>query len=362
MNSPVNPPILDGHNDTILHLGLTERGNGRSFFVESDQGHIDLPRARRGGLQGGFFAIFVPNDHYDMAANVTHTAAGYAVNMAPAVDPQRARHFTWEALEVLRQLEPDSGGQVRIVYTAADLEACFATDTFAIIPHIEGAAALNPDLSDLPSFYDAGVRSLGLTWSRPNAFGYGVPFRFPHSPDTGPGLTDAGKALVRACNQLGILVDVSHLNEQGFWDVERITDVPLVVTHTAAHAVCASTRNLTDRQLDAVGASDGVVGVNFSIAMTRPDGQREADTPLTVIADHIDYIAQRIGIEHVALGSDFDGTSIPRAMGDVTGLPRLLDVLRARGYDAALEALACQNWLRVLKQTWKEDTNHGMVE
>src|SRR5204862_5975253 len=112
--------------------------------------------------------------------------------------------------------------------------------TIAAILHFEGAEPIDSQLNALEVFYRAGLRSLGLVWSRPNAFGEGVPFRFPSSPDTGPGLTAAGRELVRECNRLGILVDLSHLNERGFWDVADVTTAPLVATHSNAHALSAT--------------------------------------------------------------------------------------------------------------------------
>jgi membrane dipeptidase len=166
----------------------------------------------------------------------------------------------------------------------------------------------------------AGLRSLGIVWSRPNIFGYGVPFKFPDSPDTGPGLTEAGRRLVQICNRLGILIDLSHLNEKGFWDVAGLSGAPLVATHSGVHALCASTRNLTDKQLDAIKESGGLVGVNFHVGFLRADGQSNADTPLTEIVRHLNYMVDRMGIDHVALGSDFDGALMPQELGDVAGL------------------------------------------
>src|SRR5262249_13192549 len=140
----------------------------------------------------------------------------------------------------------------------------FEVGRVTVIMHMEGAEALSTDLSDLEEWYGRGLRSLGPVWSRPNAFGEGVPFAFPSTPDTGPGLTPAGRNLVNACNRLGILVDCSHLTEAGFWDVASLSLVPLVATHSNAHALCRSSRNLTDAQLDAIGESGGVVGINFT--------------------------------------------------------------------------------------------------
>jgi membrane dipeptidase len=222
------------------------------------------------------------------------------------------------------------------------------------IVHFEGAEAVAPDLSNLDAWYERGLRSIGLVWSRPNAFADGVPFRFPSSPDTGPGLTDAGRELVRACNRLGILVDLSHLNEAGFWDVARLSEAPLVATHSNAHALCASTRNLTDAQLDAVRDSGGIVGVNFAVSFLREDGRNDPATPMTEIVRHIDYLVDRMGVDHVGFGSDFDGCIVPEELGDVSGLPRLVDLLRGRGYDdAAIAKLTHENWLRVLRATWR---------
>jgi membrane dipeptidase len=190
-------------------------------------------------------------------------------------------------------------------------------------------------------------------WSRPNMFGYGVPFKFGHSPDTGPGLTDAGRALVRACNRLGILLDLSHLNEKGFWEVEKMSSAPLVASHSNAHAICPSTRNLTDKQLAAIKASDGLVGVNFNVPDVRTDGRRDMDASLEDVVRHVDYLVEQLGIERVALGTDYDGARMPEALRDVSMVPALYAALVMRGYDdASLKKIAYENWLRVLRLTW----------
>ena len=200
----------------------------------------------------------------------------------------------------------------------------------------------------------AGLRSIGPVWSRPNIFGTGVPFRFPGDPDEGPGLTEAGKALVRACNRLGILVDLSHLNAAGFRDVAALSDKPLVATHSNAHALSAASRNLTDRQLDAIAESGGVVGLNYAVGFLRDDGRRVSDTALTVMIRHLDHLLARLGEGGVALGSDFDGALIPREIGDVAGLPALVGAMRQAGYgDALVERICWGNWMDVLRRTWE---------
>jgi membrane dipeptidase len=353
-------PIFDGHNDTLLNLYLPERGGGRSFFARSDQGHIDLPRAREGGFGGGLFAVFVPPESGIPEQPAPDPDAAETVdNEMPesvALPPEHA-YAQRTAIAVtasLFHIEAESDGQLKVVRTVDELAACLRQDLLAAVLHFEGAEPIDPGLDALYVFYEAGLRSLGIVWSRPNAFGSGVPFKFPHSPDIGPGLTDAGKELVRVCNRLGIMVDLSHLNEQGFLDVAGLSDAPLVATHSCVHAICPSPRNLTDKQLDAIGESDGVVGVNFYVGFLREDGKHDADTPLTEIVRHVDYIAQRVGIDHVAFGSDFDGALVPEELGDVAGMPKLIAALRERGYDeAALRKITHENWMRVLRQTWR---------
>ena len=350
-------PVFDGHNDTLLNLYLTQRGGGRDFFEASDRGHIDLPRARQGGFGGGFFACFTPNPRMpDINADegLIKTTTGFEFPLAAPIDLAYAQRTTLGLAALLFRLEAQSDGQLKVVRTADELERCLTSGVVAAIFHIEGADAIDPELDALEVLYQAGLRSLGIVWSRPTAFGHGVPFRFPSSPDTGPGLTDAGKDLVRACNRLGILIDLSHLNEQGFWDVAALSDAPLVATHSNAHALCPVTRNLTDKQLDAVRDSDGMVGLNFAVGFLREDGLNNADTPLETMVRHIDYLVERVGLDRVGFGSDFDGAKVPADIKDVTGLPKLLDALRAVGYDEpGLRKLAYQNWLRVLRKTWR---------
>ena len=344
--------VFDGHNDTLT------RSDVRSFLQGSDNGQIDLPRARTGGLAGGLFAIFTPpapeSPERDPMYGITFTEDGYRVAERSPIDQAYAQEYSYAVIDYAHQFEAESQGQVKIARTVGEIETCFRESKLALVLHLEGAEAIQPNLSNLQAYYDKGVRGLGLVWSRPNAFGEGVPFAFPQSPDTGAGLTEAGKALVRECNRLGIVVDLAHLNEKGFFDVAEISSAPLVVTHADVYAICPSSRNLTDAQIEAVGASGGVIGINFEAMNTHPQSSIEQDVPLTQITQHIDYIVKRIGIDHVAFGSDFDGADMPNDLCDVTGLPKLIECLRDGGYDqAALEKIAYKNWLRVFRATWK---------
>lgn len=353
-----NPfPIIDGHNDTLLCLDSSERGKGRDFFVQGEDGQLDLPRAQKGGFAAGFFAIFTPTPTQAqmMRENLVITETGYEVRPFLSIDTIYAQQHTLKIAARLFRLEMQSRGRIKVVRTVEDLISCLESGVLAIILHFEGAEAIDSDLDALEVFYQAGLRSLGIVWSRPNAFGHGVPFKFPHAPDTGPGLTNAGQNLVHACNQLGILLDLSHINEQGFWDVARLSNVPLVATHSAAYALCRSTRNLTDMQLEAIKASEGIVGLNFEVANLREDAYDDPDTPLSVMIRHIDYLVEHMGIDCVGFGSDFDGSiTVSRELGDVAGLPKLVAALRDHGYDdASLRKITHENWLRVLRKTWR---------
>jgi membrane dipeptidase len=352
-------PVFDGHNDTLTQIHDATGEQARSFLERSDRGHVDLPRAREGGMAGGFFAVFTANRERERTPRPVTGPDGAAVPGAWTVDlPPRlprstALNHTLAVMSDLFRWERAAGGAMKVVRGVGELERCLSDGTFAAVLHFEGAESLDTRLEALDVFREAGLRSLGPVWSRPNAFGFGVPFDFPGTPDTGPGLTAAGKRLVRACNRLGILVDLSHLNEAGFWDVARLSQAPLVATHSCAWALCPSPRNLTDRQLDAVKASGGLVGINFHKGSLRSDGDATREASLTEIARHARYVADRIGVEHVALGSDFDGAAMPDDLRDVTGLPAVLEALRGAGFgDADLHRVATGNWLRVLGATW----------
>lgn len=352
-------PIFDGHNDTLTQIRNAPPEEARSFFERSERGHIDLPRAREGGLAGGFFAIFTANPHWERSIEPmvdeegNPVPGGRTVPLPPRLQRRTALAYTLSVMSDLFRWEEDAQGAMKVVRTTKELRRCLDDGTFAAILHIEGVEALDTGLEALDVFVQAGLRSLGPVWSRSNAFGHGVPFDFPRSPDTGPGLTAAGKRLVGRCNQLGVMVDLSHLNEAGFWDVARLSQAPLVATHSAAWALSPSPRNLTDAQLDAIAESGGVVGINYHKGFIRADGDFDAPTSVSEIARHARYVADRVGVEHVALGSDFDGAHMPDDLPDVAALPTLVDALSRAGFDDSdLRRIGTENWLRVLGETW----------
>jgi membrane dipeptidase len=347
------PLIFDGHHDLLLRLSTSGGREAVQGFVTGSAGHIDLPRARKGGFGGGFFAIYVPSP---MDLDETIAAMNQPQYDLPLPDPitsQVALPTVMQQAALLVDLERT--GTVRICHNTADIRAAFADDRIAAIMHLEGAEAIDPDFHALDVLYSAGLRSIGPVWSRPTIFGEGVPFRYPSTGDIGGGLTQKGRELVRHCNRMGVMIDLSHLNEAGFWDVARLSDAPLVATHSNVHAICPQSRNLTDRQLAAIGESGGMVGLNFATAFLREDGQMQGDAPLELLLRHLDHLIGILGEDHVGIGSDFDGAMVPDAIGDVAGLGALRAAMRTHGYSEALmKKLAHENWLAVLARTWGE--------
>lgn len=334
--------FFDGHNDLLLNLWLNYPDAPEQFFTGIEHGHLDFPRIQQAGLVGGLFAIFVPPHRY-----IVDT---YPAQARQLDDPLQVM---WQQFELLRQLIALSAGKMKLCTSAAELRQCQRDSVFAVVAHIEGADALDSEGVALEAFYQAGVRSVGPFWNLPNAFGEGVNGSFPGSPDTGPGLTSAGKHFILGLQQKRMMIDVSHMNEQAFWQTAELTTQPLIASHSSVHALCQQPRNLTDKQLLAIRNSGGIVGINFGNAFIRPDGQRQTATPLEQLVDHFLYVLDLIGDEHLGLGSDFDGVSVPEELGDVSGLPSLLQHLKQRGVpESSLQKIAYKNWFSALERTW----------
>ena len=340
-------PVFDGHNDTLLRLEMARRSGAPISFVEGHPSlQIDLKKAQKGHLAGGLFAMFVPPNLSD-AEKDDPAARQKQVGAADAVD------WTLGMIAEANRLERASAGKVRICRSTRDIRQAMADEALALVLHIEGAEAIGPNFNALETFYAAGLRSIGPVWSRDNIFGSGVPFDFPGSPDHGPGLTDLGKELVRHCNQLGVMIDMSHLNEKGFWDIQKLSEKPLVASHSNVHKLSQSRRNLTDKQLDAIAESKGLVGLNYAVGFLRADGQKvSSDVSLDLMVDHLAYLVEKLGDDGVGLGSDYDGAMVPDVVCDVSLNQKLIDQMRVRGFGEALvEKIAYKNWLSLLERT-----------
>lgn len=349
MNTKTEPAIFDGHNDVLLQLHQAGGVAASDSFLTGRNGAIDLPAAHAGGFGGGFFAVYVPSP-MDLDLEEM-TKDQYDLPLPDPVDWADAVPVVMAQTAILFDLE--ARGALTVCRSAADIRAALDAGKVAAILHIEGAEAIDPDFHTLEVLYQAGLRSVGPVWSRPTVFGHGVPFRYPATGDTGPGLTDHGLRLVKRCDEMNIMLDLSHLNEAGFWDVARQSTRPLVATHSNAHALCPHSRNLTDKQLAAIRESDGMVGLNFAVAFLREDGKMLADVPLEQMLRHLDYLIEHLGEDRVGFGSDYDGAVVPEALTSCAGLPELRRAMAMHGYDDALMSKLCHgNWLRVLEQTW----------
>ena len=338
MIPPLNrdlPPIFDGHEDFITQIkGRGSRSavmappRDRDLLTESAIGHVDMPRAMRGGLGGCFTSIFLTNERAE------YNAAAYAIA---------------EMNDVFR-IADRSEGRFRVCRTVSEVKQAWADDAFASVFMFEGADPISASLKELRVFYEAGLRLLAPTWSRSTIFAHGVAF---HGELPQAGLTDLGRKLVHECNDLGIILDVSHINPAGFWDMIQESRDPIVATHSSVKAISPHVRNLDDEQIRAIANKGGTIGINFANLFLRPDMESADDTSLDLIVSHFDHIVNLVGDEHVSFGTDFDGTDIPAVVKDAAGLPVVMRALQAKGYsDTRLERIAHGNFLRVAAAVW----------
>ncbi len=330
------PPIFDGHEDFITQvrqvrtgdarLAATIYGNNiRDLLARSENGHVDLPRAMEGGLGGCFTSIFLTTEKAEMAP----------------VD------YAMQEIADLYEVADRSEGRWRICRTAAEVRAAWEADAFANVIMFEGADPISRSFKELRVFYEAGLRVLAPTWSRSTIFAHGVAFR-GSLPETG--LTEAGFELVAHCNKLGIVLDVSHINPAGFWDMIRASEAPIIATHSSVKAIAPHVRNLDDEQIRAIAKKGGTIGINFANGFLDPAMAMDSDPSLETVVAHFAHIVDLVGDEHVSFGTDFDGASIPSVVKDASGLPVVCRALKAKGYgDDAMERICNGNFLRVLK-------------
>ncbi len=311
--------IFDGHSD-FLHNAVNE---GRRFEECSDVGHADLPSLRAGGVSAQIFALFCLDEDRPNEGN-------------PTVESLRQ-------IDAFYQMQERCADQFVFAGRAADIEEAKGDGRVAGMLGLEGTEPLAGDMGLLRVYHRLGVRNVGLTWNYRNHVGDGV------GVDDAGGLTDFGRLLVVECFQLGMMVDIAHLAPPGVKDVLEMAEGPVIASHANAYALCAHRRNLTDAQLDALAATGGVVCVTFVPGFITDS---PAEASLERLLDHIDYIVHRIGVEHVGIGSDFEGyDGMTQGLEDVTRLPALTTGLAARGYDAlAIRRILGLNLLRVFRQ------------
>jgi membrane dipeptidase len=245
-----------------------------------------------------------------------------------------------------------SEGRFRVCKTVADVRRAFEDGAFASVFMFEGADPISWSLKELRVFYEAGLRCLAPTWSRSTIFAHGVSFG-GGLPETG--LTDIGRALVHECDRLGIILDVSHINPAGFWDMIEESKNPIVATHSSVRAISPHVRNLEDEQIRAIAKKGGTIGINFANIFLRPDMRPDSDVDLDLIVRHFEHIVDLVGDEHVSFGTDFDGTAVPEVVKDATGLPVVLREMKSRGWsDDRIERICNGNFVRVMEAVWRD--------
>jgi membrane dipeptidase len=308
--------VFDGHCDT-LGEPLARPPRRRDLLERSEQGHLDLPRMREGGINAQIFACFPGADR--LTACPTTAAL--------------------QRLEVFYDLMRRAPDQLTLITTADDLAALTPEGPIGGILSLEGVEALDGQLSLLHTFYRLGVRNIGLTWNPRNAAADGV------GVDSDYGLTPFGRELMAACNELGIMIDVSHLNAAGVDDVLAISEKPIIASHSNARALCDHPRNLTDAQIRAIAERGGVIGATFVSHFLNPDFRAAS---LKDVLDHIDHLVQVAGVEHVGIGSDFDGCLPPPELDSGEKYPAITQGLMQRGYDPdAIRKILGENFRRV---------------
>jgi membrane dipeptidase len=315
------PFVFDLHCDTVLHMYLENK------TLNSCDGHINLAKLKKIGHGVQSFALFLPT--YDSAER-------YGISLAP--------YELFNAMDsvFLREMR-DNAESIKQVRCSKDIEDNIKYGKISALLTLEDCVLLDGKVERVDELFEKGVRIAALTWNYENCVG------FPNSFDENEhkkGLKPFGFDALERMNELGIIADVSHLSEGGFWDVARASKKPFIASHSCARSLCDHSRNLTDDQLRTVGECGGVVGVNFYSRFLVKDSDY---TTAADIARHMDYIRNKAGIEAVALGSDFDGIDCALDFKDYARLPMLTDAMSERFTDDETELICGKNALRVFR-------------
>jgi membrane dipeptidase len=356
--SPAQTIAIDSHIDTLQrlineHVDLSRR---------LPDGHVDLPRLRQGGVNAPFFALWAPT-FYKGAEAVRRTL------------------LLRDAMQQFLDAHPD---QIELALTAADVERLTQAGKIAAILTIEGGHQIAADLGVLRMYHRLGVRSMTLTHFRNNEWADSSTDRPEHN-----GLSGFGKDVVREMNRLGMIVDISHVSDKTFFDTLAVSTKPLIASHSSCRALSNVPRNMTDDMIRALAQKGGVIGINFGEGFLTPAGAANLQNAIQTMSyndptvtgkalddyaaqqyikqyrtsnksratlddavAHIDHAVKLAGIDHVGIGSDYDGIeSTPQGLEDVSKMPALVAALRKRGYsDADLRKIQGGNFLRVLRE------------
>lgn len=306
--------IIDCHCDTVIQAFLEDR----SIAAETPSSHLDLLRLQKSGVKVQFFALFP--------------------GLSPHISPLKQILFLWNFF--CEQYE-DNMEKMKLIASERDLAQVMESDKIGALLSVEGGEVLEGDLRNLRILYRMGIRSLCLTWNNRNEIADGVAER-----NTGGGLTQFGREVVKEMNRLGMLIDLSHIAEKGFWDVLELSDAPVIASHSNSSAVWEHPRNLTDKQIKGIASKGGVIGLNFVSEFVGPPG-----AGIEKLMEHIDHICDLVGDDYLAFGSDFDGTdNLLSGIKDVTIYPEIISRLLQRNYKAGtIQKICGENCLRILQ-------------
>lgn len=309
--------IVDGHCDTLLKLFK----NNESFWEEEINGHVNWRRLQKGKVALQFMAIYIEPE-YKRAGPLKRAL---------------------EILDYFYHLQQAGKGKPLLVIKKEDLQK-LKKEQPSVLLAIEGGEALEGNLAVLRILFKLGIRSLTLTWNQRNELADGI-----WEEKTAGGLTSFGCQVVKEMNQLGMLIDVSHLSEKGFWDVLKFTQQPIAATHSACYALRAHPRNLRDEQLTALAQNQGIIGLNFYPLFL---GSQSQVISFRNVIEHLEHAVSITGIDHVGLGSDFDGIAqVPLGLEDATKFPVIIEELLRLGWpESDVKKIMGGNFLRVLQQ------------
>lgn len=315
--------FIDTHIDTLWAMGL----QNRIFSVESEKGHVDLPRAQKADLLCGFFTGFPTESNY-----ITEKMLREWILLTRDKNNKIRKIENYNQLE---QLESDR----KISKTTTDRE-------IGAVLHFEGATGIDSGLNRLYIYYEAGLRSMSLTWNEMNQFAAG------QIQDPNRGLTTEGFDLLSAMEDLGIIIDVSHLNDKSFWDVINHTSKPIIATHSNVREIADHKRNLTREMVNAMNDTGGTIGINFSKSFLKTN-PKEATKESAI--KMFQEIINLTSINCVHIGTDLDGATFPDEIKDITYFPNFLDDLKNELNLSKNEMIKIEkeNIKRIMKKVWK---------
>lgn len=329
LKSHLNSIVVDGHNDTMLKIIDDKTWLPKINIGKNTDNHIDIPKLVEGGLNVPFFAAFTSGYYNDIQKSISRTLA---------------------LINALYWTENNNIDSFKIANSVENIKEIVAEGKIAAIPTIEGAYSLdeNNAIELLRQYYDLGIKVVGFNWNYSNDLGEGCSKTY-NDPDKTPssgGLTKLGEKVALEMNKLGMIIDVSHMAESTFWDIINVSKMPIIASHSGVYALRNHPRNLKDEQLKALAKNGGVIGIVLASSFLT-DGEFAY---VKDYVDHIDYAVNLIGIDHVGIGSDFDGTYLPDDIENSSELYKIVEELNNRGYkDDDIEKILGKNMLRVLK-------------